>query len=470
MQDFKLLINGNLVPGDSNLAVIDPSTEQIITNAPHASLAQLNEAVDAAAASLPTWKKTPFKKRQALVGKIADIVEKHAEEIGVLLTREQGKPIADATMEVYGFAAFCRYFTTLEEPYEVLEDSDGRRVEAHQLPLGVVGAMVPWNFPIMLLAFKLAPALIAGNTLVIKPASTTPLSTLKIGELIADILPAGTLNIITDNMELGAPMTAHPKIAKISFTGSTATGVKVMAGAANTLKRITLELGGNDAAIVTPSTDLKSALPAIFGIAFHNAGQICVAIKRLYVHASIYEQVCDELATMADSTVVADGFTENVGMGPIQNANQYNKVSQLIKTSKSHGTLIAGGDSLSGPGFFIRPTLFRDIKSGAPLVDEEQFGPVLPIIKYEDNDQLIAEINSSIYGLGASVWGSDAAECYAIANEIEAGTVWVNKHAELDPAFPFSGAKQSGIGSELGKSGLLEFSQTKIINIAKANA
>ena len=195
-------------------------------------------------------------------------------------------------------------------------------------------------------------------------------------------------------------MTALPKIAKISFTGSTATGVKVMAGAANTLKRITLELGGNDAAIVTPSTDLKSALPAIFGIAFHNAGQICVAIKRLYVHASIYEQVCDELTTMADSTVVADGFTENVGMGPIQNANQYNKVSQLIKTSKSHGILIAGGDSLSGPGFFIRPTLFRDIKSGAPLVDEEQFGPVLPIIKYEDNDQLIAEINSSIYGLG----------------------------------------------------------------------
>jgi acyl-CoA reductase-like NAD-dependent aldehyde dehydrogenase len=467
MHNYKLLINGDLLSGDKTMSVINPATEQSVAQAPHASVEQLNLAVDAAYSAFPSWKATPFSERQTLVAQIADAVEAHAEELGQLLMQEQGKPLVDATMEIYGFAVFCRYFCHLEQAIKILEDGDKRKVESHQIPLGVVAAMVPWNFPIMLLAFKLAPALIAGNTLVIKPAATTPLSTLRIGEIISGILPAGTVNIITDQNELGAALTAHPKVAKVSFTGSTQTGSKVMAGAAPLLKRITLELGGNDAAIVTPSANLDEALPGIFGTAFHNAGQICIAIKRLYVHDSIYDEVCSRLSEMAEATVVASGDAQNVGMGPVQNAVQYQKVKALIESSKAHGTLIAGSDNIAGPGFFIRPTLFKDITDGTPLVDEEQFGPVLPIIRYQQSDKLLATINASVFGLGASVWGKDTEELYALANQIDAGTVWINKHAELDPAFAFGGAKQSGIGSELGESGLAEFSQTKIINIAK---
>jgi acyl-CoA reductase-like NAD-dependent aldehyde dehydrogenase len=331
----------------------------------------------------------------------------------------------------------------------------------------VIAAMVPWNFPLILMAFKLSPALIAGNTMVLKPASTTPLSTLRIGELIKDILPAGTLNIITDNNELGAPLTAHPDVNKVSFTGSTATGSKVMAGAADLIKRITLELGGNDAAVIMADTKLDDALPKIFGAAFHNAGQICIAVKRLYVHDSIYDDVCDRLAVMADGVVIGNGMAETTTMGPLQNALQYNKVKALIAESQSHGIQITTKQTVPGTGYFIRPTLFKDISEGTRLVDEEQFGPVLPIIRYHDEEALLVSINSSIFGLGASVWGENSKAVYHLANQIDAGTVWINKHGELDPAIPFGGAKQSGFGSELGESGLAEFTQTKIINIAK---
>ncbi len=240
-----------------------------------------------------------------------------------------------------------------------------------------------------------------------------------------------------------------------------------MAGAADLIKRITLELGGNDAAVIMADTKLDDALPKIFGAAFHNAGQICIAVKRLYVHDSIYDDVCDRLAVMADGVVIGNGMAETTTMGPLQNALQYNKVKALIAESQSHGTQITSKETLSGKGYFIRPTLFKDITEGSRLVDEEQFGPVLPIIRYHDEEALLVSINSSIFGLGASVWGENSKAVYHLANQIDAGTVWINKHGELDPAIPFGGAKQSGFGSELGESGLAEFTQTKIINIAK---
>lgn len=284
MSDYKLLINGELRAGDVTMPIINPATEQLLAECPRASEAQLNQAVAAAKAAFPSWSNTPIEVRKAALSQIADVVEAHAEEIGKLLVQEQGKPLADAIGEVHGFAIFCRYFCSLDLPIEVMEDSDVRRVEAHRKPLGVVGAMVPWNFPLVLMAFKLPPALIAGNTLVIKPAPTTPLSTLRIAELIKDLLPPGVLNVITDANDLGAALTAHPDIRKISFTGSTATGAKVMAGAASLLKRITLELGGNDAAIVMADADPKELAPLLYGNAFHNAGQVCIALKRLYIH------------------------------------------------------------------------------------------------------------------------------------------------------------------------------------------
>ena len=467
MGAYKLLINGQMVDGELSMDVVNPATEEKLADCPRASESQLNAAVAAAKAAFPAWSKTSIDERKAAVLKIADVVEANAAELAQLLTKEQGKPIEDATVEVYGMAAFCRYFTSLDLPVEVLEDSEGRRVEVHRNPLGVVGAIVPWNFPLILMAFKLPPALIAGNTLVIKPAPTTPLSTLRIAELIQDILPAGVINFITDANDLGAPMTAHPDVRKISFTGSTETGAKVMAGAAGLLKRITLELGGNDAGIVLDDVDPKEAAQKLFDSAFQNSGQVCIAMKRLYVHENIYDEVCEELATIANDTVIGDGLEQGTKLGPLNNKMQYDKVKALIEEAKQDGNVIAGGEFPDKPGYFIRPTIVRDIKEGSRLVDEEQFGPVLPVMSFADESEAVERANASAWGLGGSVWSASPERAYALAEQMDSGTVWINKHAELDPTIPFGGAKMSGLGNELGQEGLQEFTQQKIINIAK---
>lgn len=467
MGAYKLLINGQMVDGELSMDVVNPATEEKLADCPRASESQLNAAVAAAKAAFPAWSKTSIDERKAAVLKIADVVEANAAELAQLLTKEQGKPIEDATVEVYGMAAFCRYFTSLDLPVEVLEDSEGRRVEVHRNPLGVVGAIVPWNFPLILMAFKLPPALIAGNTLVIKPAPTTPLSTLRIAELIQDILPAGVINFITDANDLGAPMTAHPDVRKISFTGSTETGAKVMAGAAGLLKRITLELGGNDAGIVLDDVDPKETAQKLFDSAFQNSGQVCIAMKRLYVHENIYDEVCEELASIANDTVIGDGLEQGTKLGPLNNKMQYDKVKALIEEAKQDGNVIAGGEFPDKPGYFIRPTIVRDIKEGSRLVDEEQFGPVLPVMSFADESEAVERANASAWGLGGSVWSASPERAYALAEQMDTGTVWINKHAELDPTIPFGGAKMSGLGNELGQEGLQEFTQQKIINIAK---
>ncbi|MAW45148.1 MAG: aldehyde dehydrogenase family protein [Pseudomonadales bacterium] len=467
MGAYKLLINGEMVDGDLSMDVLNPATEEVLADCPRASEDQLNAAVAAAKAAFPAWSKTDVDERKALVLKIADVIEANATELVQLLTKEQGKPLEAATVEVYGMAAFCRYFTSLDLPVEVLEDSDARRVEVHRNPLGVIGAIVPWNFPLLLMAFKLPPALIAGNTLVIKPAPTTPLSTLRLAELISDIVPAGVINFITDANDLGAPMTAHPDVRKISFTGSTETGAKVMAGAAGLLKRITLELGGNDAGIVLDDVNPKEAAQKLFDSAFQNSGQVCIAMKRLYVHENIYDEVCDELATIANDTIIGDGSEQGTKLGPLNNKMQYDKVKALIEDAKQEGNVIAGGEFPDKPGYFIRPTIVRDIKEGSRLVDEEQFGPVLPVMSFADESEAVARANSSPWGLGGSVWSANPERAYALAEQMDAGTVWINKHAELDPTIPFGGAKMSGLGNELGQEGLLEFTQQKIINMAK---
>ena len=467
MGAYKLLINGEMVDGDLSMDVLNPATEEKLADCPRASEDQLNAAVAAAKAAFPAWSKTDVEERKALVLKIADVIEANATELVQLLTKEQGKPLEAATVEVYGMAAFCRYFTSLDLPVEVLEDSDARRVEVHRNPLGVVGAIVPWNFPLLLMAFKLPPALIAGNTMVIKPAPTTPLSTLRLAELISEIVPAGVVNFITDANDLGAPMTAHPDVRKISFTGSTETGAKVMAGAAGLLKRITLELGGNDAGIVLDDVNPKEAAQKLFDSAFQNSGQVCIAMKRLYVHENIYDEVCEELATIANDTIIGDGSEQGTKLGPLNNKMQYDKVKALIEDAKQDGNVIAGGEFPDKPGYFIRPTIVRDIKEGSRLVDEEQFGPVLPVMSFADESEAVARANSSPWGLGGSVWSANPERAYALAEQMDAGTVWINKHAELDPTIPFGGAKMSGLGNELGQEGLLEFTQQKIINMAK---
>ena len=468
MSNYQMLIGGRMVDGDLDMDVINPATEQVIARCPRASLAQLDDAVAAARAAFPAWSAMSMDGRRAALVKAADTIEANASEIARILTQEQGKPLAAALEETYGAAAFFRFFASMDLPAEVLADDDTRRVEVRYRPLGVVGAIVPWNYPLILAAFKIPPALLAGNTIVVKPAGTTPLATLHIARLLAPVFPAGVLNVIADANDLGAEMTRHAGIDKISFTGSTATGAKVMAGAAATLKRVTLELGGNDAAIVLDDVDVKAVAPKLFASAFTNSGQVCIAVKRLYVPDELYDALCAELAALADAAVVGNGLDEGTQFGPLQNRMQFERVRELLDDARQHGKVIAGGQ-VAGPGqgFFIRPTIVRDISDGSRLVDEEQFGPVLPVIRYGNVEEAIARANASPYGLGGSVWSTNAARAHAVAERMESGTVWVNKHLDLTPDVPFAGCRQSGVGTELGVDGLREFTQRRVINIAK---
>ena len=300
-----------------------------------------------------------------------------------------------------------------------------------------------------------------------KPAPTTPLTTLKFGELCAEILPAGVVNIIVDQNDLGAALTGHPDVAMVAFTGSTVTGRKVMETAAGSLKRLTLELGGNDAAIVLDDVDPKEVASKIYAAATLNSGQICLAIKRLYVHDSLYDAFCDELGKLARETVVGDGLEQGTQMGPIQNKQQFERVKDYLEDARRHGKVVAGGGVLEREGYFVQPTIVRDISDNARLVREEQFGPILPVLRYSDIDEVIERVNDTEFGLGGSVWSSDRDRAFGVAVRIDSGTVWVNKHLDMGPDTPYGGAKQSGIGVEMGREGLNEFTQATIINMAK---
>jgi acyl-CoA reductase-like NAD-dependent aldehyde dehydrogenase len=467
MSEFKLLINGQLVDGDSTMEVINPATEQPVATCARASKAQLDQAAAAAKAAFPAWSATPIDERRKVLIAIADAIQANIADFARLLTQEQGKPLKDAMGEIFGAAAFFRYFASLDLEPKVITDTAEARVEVRRRPLGVVGAIVPWNFPMILMAFKVPAALLAGNTVVLKPAGTTPLTALKLGALVKDLLPPGVLNIIADANDLGGEMTKHPDIRKISFTGSTETGKKVMAGAADALKRVSLELGGNDALIVLDDVDPKVTAPKVYGAAMQNAGQVCIAAKRIYVHESIYDAMCDELAKLANEAVVGDGLEQGTQMGPLQNKRQFEKVLGFIESAKKDGTVIAGGERLGDKGYFIKPTVVRDIAEGSRLVDEEQFGPVMPVIKYSDPADAVRRANDCIYGLGGSIWAKDSERAWALATDMESGSVWVNKHADLQPHLPFGGSKLSGVGVELGEEGLREFTQVQVLNMAR---
>ena len=465
--DFKMLIGGALIGGGTMMDVIDPATAEPFAICPCADEAQLNAAVAAAQEAFPGWSSTEMKTRQALVTRLADAVDSHAEELAHLLTREQGKPLNEAHWELSMTAAFYRQFATMDLPTKLIEDGPERRVEEHRKALGVVGLIVPWNFPLLLLAFKLPPALLAGNTVIVKPAPTTPLATLRLGEMFAELLPPGVLNIVADHGDLGPLLTSHPDVAKISLTGSTQTGKKVMLSAANTLKHLTLELGGNDAGIVLENVDPVKIAPAIFQAAFMNCGQVCVALKRLYVHEAVHDALCSALSGIADSATVDSGLVPNAQFGPVHNKAQFEKIKGLIEDSRLSGTIVAGGQIIDRPGYFIRPTIVKDVRNGTRIVDEEQFGPVLPIIKYSEFNVAIVSANDSDNGLGASVWSNDIDDAVSIARQLEAGTIWINTHGMLDPNIAFNGTKHSGIGVELGQAGLEEYTQRVIVNINK---
>jgi acyl-CoA reductase-like NAD-dependent aldehyde dehydrogenase len=464
---FRLLIDGMLVAGVRSFDVINPATERVLASCPCADKAQLDRAVAAAKAAYPTWSMRPIAERRRLLMQVADELAARSTALARLLTQEQGKPLIQARREIERSAGMIKAFAAMDLPDTVLKEAENVRIVQQRAPLGVVAAITPWNLPIILLMSKFAPALLAGNTLVIKPAPTTPLTTLRFGEICAQVLPPGVVNVITDMNDLGDALTGHPDVAKVAFTGSTATGRKVMASAAATVKRLTLELGGNDAAIVLSDAVVKDVAAKVFNGAMGNSGQVCLAIKRVYAPDSMYDELCRELAKLAEAAVVGDGLDERTEIGPLQNKAQFERVQGFVEDARAHGKIIAGGTPPQGPGYFVRPTIVRDIPDDARLVREEQFGPVLPVLRYSDLDDAIARANDSEYGLGATVWGTNLERAYEVASKIHSGTVWINKHLELRPDVPFAGAKQSGHGTELGHEGLEEFTQVRIINMAR---
>ncbi|MGV1832343.1 aldehyde dehydrogenase family protein [Agrobacterium vitis] len=467
--DYTMTIDGKAVSAASSFEVFNPATEEVVAKAPDASREQLEAAVSAAKAAFPAWSARPLSERQAFVARLGDAIEAHAEEFMRLLTREQGKAFKGAEWEVGGSAFWCREIAKQELPLHVAEKTDGRTVETRRVPLGVVGGITPWNFPILLAVWKIAPALVAGNTMVLKPSPYTPLCTLKLGEIVRDILPPGVLNVVSGGNDLGSWLTQHKDISKISFTGSTATGRKIMEACSGNLKRITLELGGNDPAIVLPDVNVKETAEKLFWAAFQNSAQFCVAAKRLYIHEDVYDELAEALVAYARTVKVGDGAEQGTDLGPIQNRMQFEKLKNLLADAKDKGLhFLLGGEVEDRKGFFVPVTIIDNPPEDSRVVVEEAFGPVLPLLKFRDIDDVIHRANNTEYGLAASVWGKDIAAARGIAERIEAGTVWVNEIHSFSPHVAFGGHKQSGIGIENALEGLSEYtnSQTLVINAA----
>ena len=471
MKPFHLVINGKKVSTDHSFEVLNPANEKVAGHAQLAKKKHLDDAVQAAMAAFKTWREVPESERQAACLEIASKIEENAEELAHILTAEQGKPLngLGSRWEIGGAMAWTQYTASLSLPIKVLQDNDEGRVELHRKPIGVVGSITPWNFPVMIAIWHIIPAVLSGNTVVSKPSPFTPLSTLRLVELMNKVLPNGVVNCITGNDELGAAMTVHEGIGKIVFTGSCATGQKIMANSAETMKRLTLELGGNDAGIVLPDVDPKQIAEGLFWGAFINSGQTCAALKRLYVHDDVYDNVCDELVELARQMKVGEGVNEDVVMGPIQNRKQYEIVDDLVQSAKSKGRVLLGGDpeeiqkKMGGKGYFYPLTIIADLENGDPLVDEEQFGPVLPIIRYHQIDEAIEKANDNPNGLGGSVWSQDIGEARRIANQMECGSVWINKHGMIQPNAPFGGVKRSGVGVEFAEEGLKEYTDIQVV-------
>lgn len=462
--DYRMLIGGALVGAAKSLDVLSPATEQVIASVPDSGEAELQAAVDAARKAFPGWAATPIAERKAMLNALGDAIMANADGFMRLLTAEQGKPHHEAQGEIMGAGFWLKAATVLDLPETVNEDSDERISITRHVPLGVVGAIAPWNFPMILAMFKVAPGLLAGNTMVLKPSPFTPLCTLKFAELAKEILPAGVLNVITGGDHLGPLMTAHPGFDKISFTGSTQTGRRVMASAAPTLKRVTLELGGNDPAIVMPDVDVEKIAEQLFWAAFSNNGQICIATKRMYIHKDIYEPLRDAIVAYAKTVKVGDGAQQGTQIGPINNRPQYERVLDLIRDAKDNGyTFLMGGEKSDVPGYFVPITILDNPPEDSRIVQEEQFGPVLPLIRFDDIEEVVARANASDYGLGASIWSADEEKAYELAQRIQSGTVWVNETQHLSPLAAFGGMKQSGMGVEGGVEGLLEYTAAQTL-------
>jgi acyl-CoA reductase-like NAD-dependent aldehyde dehydrogenase len=449
----RMPIAGKMETTARNFPVTNPATGEVAAEAPVCSHEQLDSAFAAADAAFPEWS-ADLELRRVAMHAMADAVDAASEELAAILVAEQGKPLGEADFEVGIVGAWLRYYADLETS-DVNLASETATVQVLRRPLGPVAAIVPWNFPLAAAIWKIAPSFRAGNTIVLKPSPFTPLTTLRAGEIMHEFVPAGVLNIVSGDDDLGERMTSHPTPRKISFTGSVETGKLVGQAAAKDLKRLTLELGGNDAAIVLEDADVGSIAEDLFWGAFNNNGQVCAAIKRLYVHENRYDDVVDALAVRARNTTVGEGHQTGVELGPINNHPQFERVTELVQQAVAGGaTAVTGGGRLGDTGYFFEPTILVDVDETSRIFAEEQFGPALPVVPYKNLEDAVSSANATKFGLGGSVWGTDMERAAEVASRLDCGMAWINAHTALTPEYPHGGVKWSGIGTENGTWGL----------------
>ncbi|HUN94327.1 MAG TPA: aldehyde dehydrogenase family protein [Burkholderiaceae bacterium] len=476
MKTFENTVNGRGVGGTKTFESRNPATGEVLGLVPASSAEQVARAVEAARAAQPAWATLPDAERKSALGKVADIVKANSEYLATWITREQGKPLGGvgpdqvpgARFETWGCEVWTRVPASLDLPVDVAFEDESRRDEVHRRPYGVVAAIAPWNWPLLIAIWQIVPSLRAGNTVVIKPSEYTSIGTLELVRLISAALPPGVVNTVSGGGDVGACLVENPGVDKIMFTGSTSTGIRIAETAARRLVPTTLELGGNDAAIVLPDVNPKAIAMGLFWGAFVNMGQTCACAKRLYVPASLHDAIVSELKAIAEAMPMGNGMEPGMALGPIQNRMQYDKVTSLVEKARADGaTIVCGGKAPGGAGYFYPVTLVTNIADGADLVDQEQFGPVLPIIKYDSVDSAIASANRLSAGLGASVWSSDIEKAKSVAARLEAGTVWINQHGAIHPMVPFGGIKGSGWGQEFGLEGLKSVTRATIVSLKK---
>ncbi|MHA4854504.1 aldehyde dehydrogenase family protein [Rhodococcus sp. MSC1_016] len=469
------LIGHTLTDVDNCDEVRDPGRlDDIVARVAVGTPADVNQAVELAHRAFTSWRNVPPTERAQLLLRAADVLADCAEDLAPLLVREHGGVLWEAQTDFALGTGVLQHTASLVDGFftPVQYDDEQSFISIERVPRGVVAAVVPWNMPVVLTMMKLAPALATGNTIVLKPSPFAPAALTLALQRIAQQLPEGVVNVVHGNADVGQALTSHPLVRKVGFTGGTATARHVMASAAGTIKNLTLELGGNDPAVVLDDVDIDAALDRMLKGVFTRSGQICFAVKRIYVPRSLYGTFADAFCERVDQYAVGHGLDENASFGPLNNKAQFDSVTNLIEgTKNSSATIFQLGKKLdsAGDGYYVLPHVVRDVEHSAPISSCEQFGPVIPLIAYDDETQVVEWANDSEYGLGSSVWTTDIDRGLSIARQIEAGSTFINSHAfeSLDLRMPFGGVKQSGIGREFGEAGMSEYVEDHAIRVVK---